>query len=92
MVVIVKGNQYSNWVRSGADGTFGFTGVYAGAASFEAYDESSGEHIKVQGSVLDGQTTSINLIFEGTGTIAGGVTRDDGKTAAGLLVAASFGS
>ncbi len=91
VVVILKGNRYSNWMRSGADGSFGFSGVYAGSASFEAYDESSGEHVKVQGSVLEGQTTAINLIFEGTGTIAGGVTRDDGKSVTGLLVAASFG-
>ncbi len=92
VVVIVKGNKYNNWMRSGADGSFGFSGVYTGTAFFEAYDESSGEHVRVQGTVLDAQTLSINLLLEGTGSIGGSVTRDDGKGAAGLLVAASFGS
>lgn len=91
VVVVVKGSRYTNWKRSGSDGSFAFTGVHAGAATFEAYDESSGEQVKVQGTVLDSQTVAFNLIFEGTATIVGSVIRDDGKSASGLLVAASFG-
>ncbi|MEJ2698983.1 MAG: carboxypeptidase-like regulatory domain-containing protein, partial [Desulfuromonadales bacterium] len=91
-IVIIRGYHYQNWVRSGADGSFVFTGVNAGGVSLEARDDATGEQMMVQSTVEAGSAASVNLLLPGTGNIEGVVFREDGKAPEGLYVIASFGS
>ena len=89
-VVIVKvGQNYQNWMRSQADGSFSFTGVYAGSLTLTVRDDATGEKSIVSGTVTDGNTSVFTVIMSGTGTVNGTVTRGDGKSAEGLYVVAS---
>ena len=87
VIVIINGPNYQNWQRTGADGGFSFTGVSAGTITVKARDDNSGEQSESGGVIsTSGQIVTLNVIMKGTGTVTGLVTRDDGKSAAGLYV------
>ncbi|HEY6871279.1 MAG TPA: carboxypeptidase regulatory-like domain-containing protein, partial [Geobacteraceae bacterium] len=88
-IVIVNAPNYQNWLRSAADGSFIFTGVYAGSVTLTVRDDTSGEYTQVTGAVSDGATSVFNIILKGTGTVQGRVERGDGNSAQGLYVIAS---
>ena len=89
VIVILKGNNYQNWMRSAADGSFSFSGVFAGNVTVTARDDGTGEQSESGGSIAtQGQNITLNVIMKGTGTVVGTVTRDDKKSAAGLYVVA----
>lgn len=89
VIVTLKGTNYQNWQRSGADGSFSFSGVYAGAVTITARDDSSGEQSESGGSITaSGQRITVNVIMKGTGSVVGTVSREDGKSAAGLYLVA----
>ncbi|MFA7402346.1 MAG: Ig-like domain-containing protein, partial [Pelobacteraceae bacterium] len=89
VVVVVSAPSYTNWVRSGADGSYAFSGVFVGAATVSAQDLTSGEQSMATGTVSEGITSVYNLILKGTGSVVGQVQRGDGKSASGLYVVAS---
>ena len=88
VVVIVRSLNYANWMRTAADGSYSFTGVFAGTVTVEAKDEATGEFTTSSGSLADGQTITLNVFFRGLGTVAGSVLRDDGGSTAGYIVTA----
>jgi len=89
LLVILDAPNYRNWMRSGADGSFLFAGVYTGAATVTVRDDLSGEQSTVTGTVANGANTVLNVIMGGTGTVTGQVARGDGKSPAGLYVYAA---
>ncbi len=98
VVVIVKaflGNSitYSNWIYSGADGAFSFTGVHArDNVRVEVRDDATGETGQVNAQLLEGETAYFNVILQGTAGIEGLVKREDLQSAEGMLVSARVGS
>jgi hypothetical protein len=89
VVVILNGTNYQNWMRTATDGSFNFSGVYAGSVTVTARDDSTGEQSTSGGTIsTSGQSIALNVIMKGTGTVAGTVSRDDNKSAAGLYVVA----
>ena len=91
IVIIEKDSEpkYKNWQRSTADGSYSFSGVYAGVVTVKALDDVSGEQSVVSGTVSNNATIVLNVIMKGTGSVKGTVTRDDGKSPEGLYVIVS---
>ncbi|HZV80812.1 MAG TPA: Ig-like domain-containing protein, partial [Geobacteraceae bacterium] len=89
VIVIVNGNNYQNWQRTGADGSFSFSGVYAGGVTVMARDDGTGEQSSSGGTIAtSGQSIALNVIMKGTGSVEGTVSRVDNKSAQGLYVVA----
>ncbi|ABQ27183.1 Ig-like domain-containing protein [Geotalea uraniireducens] len=83
-----SGVRYSNWMRSGSDGSYAFNGIFAGKLRIDVKDDASGERTSASGTVLEGGTSVFNIILKGTGTVTGKVEREDGQSVAGLHVIA----
>jgi len=81
--------NYRNWQRSAVDGSFSFSGVYAGSVRVTARDDVSGEQSEVSGTLTNGATLALNVIMKGTGSVTGVVKRDDGKSPDGLYAIVS---
>ena len=92
VVVIVNGQNYQNWTRTAADGTYSFTGVYIGQASISARDELTGMNAVASGQVSENATAVFNIILKGMGSVEGMVQREDGLSPAGFTVIADGGS
>jgi hypothetical protein len=91
-VVIVRNYPtYQNWMRSGPDGGFSFTGVFAGKITVEARNDMTGEYAAVNGNLLENTTGVFNIIMKGMGNVTGNVVRNDGLSPAGLYVMVESG-
>jgi hypothetical protein len=89
VIAIINGPNYQNWQRTAADGSFSFSGVFAGTIMVTARDDNTGEQSESGGVIsTSGQTITLNVILKGTGSVTGLVKRDDGKSAEGLYVVA----
>lgn len=91
VVVIVNGQNYLNWTRTAADGTYSFTGAYAGPVSISARDELTGMNAVASGQVSENSTSVFNIILKGMGSVSGMVQREDGLSPAGFTVIAEGG-
>ena len=90
LMVIIDAPSFKNWQRSAGDGSYRFTDVYPGSMTVNAMNETTGECSMVGGTLTDGGTVFMNVIMKGTGSVTGSVKRDDGKSAEGLYVVASY--
>jgi hypothetical protein len=84
---------YSNWMYSGADGSFSFTGVHAKEiVRVRVRDDATGETGQINSRLLPGETAYFNVILQGIAGIEGLIRREDQLSSEGMVVAASFGS
>jgi len=89
VVVVVTAPNYTNWMRTLADGSFSFTNVFAGNVSILARDDASGERTTVTGTVANNGISNFTIIMNGSGMVTGTITRGDGKSAEGLYIIAT---
>jgi hypothetical protein len=89
MIVIITGERYQNWMRTAANGGYAFTNVSVGPVSVEARDDAVGEKSVVSGTVAEDETTALNIILKGFGSVVCRVTREDGLSPQGFTVIAT---
>jgi hypothetical protein len=83
---------YRNWMYSGADGSFSFSGVYAGDnVHVDVRDDATGERGSVSSQLLPDETAYFNVILQGTGSIGGLVKREDRQSPEGMVLSVSGG-
>ena len=89
VIVVVNSANYANWTRTAADGTYSFTGVFAGTVHVSARDSTSGEQSSVTGVLTEGANAVFNIILKGTATLTCTVEREDNLSPQGFYVVAS---
>ncbi len=91
VVIVRSGERYQNWMRSGPDGSFSFTGVTAGNLTLDARDDATGETARVSGTLVENTTAVFNVLLKGIGAFECRVIREDGLSLEGFTVIAEVG-